>query len=40
MVKNVSDKNTQNSAGIVHVTDVQNILRQMCSDEVKAPTGK
>lgn len=40
MVKNVSDKNTQNSARIVHVTDVQNILRQICSDEVKAPTGK
>lgn len=40
MVKNVSDKNTQNSARIVHVTDVQNILRQICSDEVKAPTGE
>lgn len=40
MVKNVSDKNTQNSARIVHVTDVQNIIRQICSDEVKAPDVK
>lgn len=40
MVKNVSYKNTQNSARILHVTDVQNILRQMCSDEVQAPDRK